>query len=91
MIIGLLCGVIGLAVGVASMLAFRASERSRTVDLTVDEPTLPTGAAEVLSVIGRAYVVVDAVDGVVRANPSAYAFGLVRGYRLVHDLSLIHI
>ncbi|XNZ00386.1 sensor histidine kinase [Micrococcus luteus] len=84
-IIGLLCGAIGLAVGVASMLAFRASERSRTVDLTVDEPTLPPGAAEVLSVIGRAYVVVDAVDGVVRANPSAYAFGLVRGYRLVHD------
>ena len=45
------------------MLAFRASERSRTVDLTVGEPTLAPGAAEVLSVVGRAYAVVDDVDG----------------------------
>jgi two-component system sensor histidine kinase SenX3 len=38
----------------------------------------------VLSVAGRAYVVVDAVDGVVRASPAAYAFGLVRGHTVVH-------
>ena len=50
-IIGLLCGAVGLFTGVASMLAFRASERSRTVDLTVGEPTLAPGAAEVLSLI----------------------------------------
>ncbi len=81
---GLLCAAFGLVVGVGSMLAFRASERSRTVDMTIDEPTLPSGASEVLSVIGRAYAVVDAVDGVVKANPSAYAMGLVRGYTLVH-------
>ncbi|MGW9551054.1 sensor histidine kinase [Citricoccus zhacaiensis] len=67
------------------MLAFRASERSRAVHLTVGEPSVPDGAAEVLSVIGRAYVLVDAVNGVVRANPSAYAFGLVRGHHLVHE------
>ena len=84
-IIGLLCGAVGLLIGVASMLAFRASERSRTVDLAIGEPTLAPGTAEVLSVIGRAYVVVDAVDGVVRANPSAYALGLVRGHTLVLD------
>ena len=47
-IIGLLCGAVGLFTGVASMLAFRASERSRTVDLTVGEPTLAPGAAEVV-------------------------------------------
>ena len=84
-IIGLLCGAVGLFTGVASMLAFRASERSRTVDLTVGEPTLAPGAAEVLSVVGRAYAVVDDVDGVVRANPAAYALGLVRGHSLVQD------
>ncbi|MGD6980958.1 sensor histidine kinase [Citricoccus zhacaiensis] len=67
------------------MVAFRISERSRAVHLTVGEPSIPDGAAEVLSVIGRAYVVVDAVNGVVRANPSAYAFGLVRGHSLAHD------
>jgi two-component system, OmpR family, sensor histidine kinase SenX3 len=79
------CGLIGLVLGVLSMVAFRVSERSRAVHLTVGEPNIPAGAAEVLSVIGRAYVVVDAVNGVVRANPSAYAFGLVRGHSLVHD------
>ena len=85
MVIGVVCGFVGLVLGVLAMLAFRASERSRALHLTVAEPTIPEGTAEVLSVIGRAYVVVDAVDGVVRANPSAYAFGLVRGHSLVHD------
>lgn len=84
-VVGVVCGLIGLALGVLSMVAFRISERSRAVHLTVGEPSIPEGAAEVLSVIGRAYVVVDAVNGVVRANPSAYAFGLVRGHSLVHD------
>ena len=38
-----------------------------------------------LAVIGRAFVVVDAIDGVVRASPAAYAYGLVRGHTLVHE------
>jgi two-component system sensor histidine kinase SenX3 len=84
-VVGVVCGLIGLVLGVLSMVAFRISERSRAVHLTVGEPSIPDGAAEVLSVIGRAYVVVDAVNGVVRANPSAYAFGLVRGHSLAHD------
>jgi two-component system, OmpR family, sensor histidine kinase SenX3 len=84
-VVGVVCGLIGLVLGVLSMVAFRVSERSRAVHLTVGEPSIPDGAAEVLSVIGRAYVVVDAVNGVVRANPSAYAFGLVRGHSLVHE------
>ncbi len=84
-VVGVVCGLIGLVLGVLSMVAFRVSERSRALHLTVGEPSIPDGAAEVLSVIGRAYVVVDAVNGVVRANPSAYAFGLVRGHSLVHD------
>jgi two-component system, OmpR family, sensor histidine kinase SenX3 len=84
-VVGVVCGLIGLVLGVLSMVAFRVSERSRAVHLNVGEPSIPDGAAEVLSVIGRAYVVVDAVNGVVRANPSAYAFGLVRGHSLAHD------
>ena len=79
-----LTGLIGLAMGVAAMLAFRSSERSRVAGIDIDEPTLPEGTAEVLSVIGRAYLVVDTVDGVVRANPAAYAYGLVRGHTVVH-------
>ncbi|MHA7263202.1 sensor histidine kinase [Arthrobacter sp. TMN-37] len=81
----LVTGLVGLALGVFGMLAYRASEAQRSQLLFDDEPTLPEGAAEVLSIIGRAYVIVDAIDGVVRASPAAYAFGLVRGHTVVHE------
>ncbi|WP_284979437.1 ATP-binding protein [Arthrobacter sp. fls2-241-R2A-200] len=85
MLIGVVAGLVGLSLGVFGVLAFRISERQRSiVDLDVTEPLLPEGAAEVLAVVGRAFVVVDAVDGVVRASPAAYAYGLVRGHTVVH-------
>ncbi|HEY8295018.1 MAG TPA: ATP-binding protein [Micrococcaceae bacterium] len=84
LLIGVISGLIGLALGVCGMLAFNLSERQRREVVDVDEPTLPDGSAEVLAVVGRAFVVVDAVDGVVRASPGAYAFGLVRGHTMVH-------
>ncbi len=85
LLLTLLAGLVGLALGVSGMAAFRASEAQRLRLLYEDEPSLPEGAAEVLSVIGRAYVIVDAIDGVVRASPAAYAFGLVRGHTVVHS------
>ncbi|WP_149956511.1 sensor histidine kinase [Zafaria cholistanensis] len=84
MLIGVLSGLVGLTLGIVGLLAYRASQRQRAGLMEVGEPTLPEGSAEILSVIGRAFVVVDDVDGVVRANPAAYAFGLVRGHTLVH-------
>jgi two-component system sensor histidine kinase SenX3 len=85
MLIGVIAGLIGLSFGVFGVLAFRVSEQQRKiVDVEVDEPSLPAGAAEVLAVIGKAFVVVDAIDGVVRASPAAYAYGLVRGHTVVH-------
>ncbi|WP_426999078.1 sensor histidine kinase [Pseudarthrobacter sp. N5] len=85
MLIGVIAGLIGLSFGVFGVLAFRVSEKQRKlVDLDFDEPALPAGSAEVLAVVGRAFVVVDAIDGVVRASPAAYAYGLVRGHTMVH-------
>ncbi len=85
MLIAVIAGLIGLSLGVFGVLAFRASERQRQlVDIDFEEPILPTGSAEVLAVVGRAFVVVDAIDGVVRASPAAYAYGLVRGHTVVH-------
>jgi two-component system sensor histidine kinase SenX3 len=84
LIIGLLAGLVGILLGALGVLAFQLSERQRRQRIEVGEPVLPEGAAEVLSVIGRAYVIVDVVDGVVRASPAAYAFGLVRGHTVVH-------
>lgn len=85
LLLTLVAGLVGLALGVSGMAAFRASEAQRLRLLYEDEPSLPDGAAEVLSIIGRAYVIVDAIDGVVRASPAAYAFGLVRGHTVVHS------
>ncbi|MFB9798765.1 sensor histidine kinase [Arthrobacter citreus] len=82
-LLGLIAGILGLAVGVSGVLAYGASRRQRRELAAGDEPAIPDGAAEVLAAIGRAYIVVDAVDGVVRASPGAYAFGLVRGHTLV--------
>jgi two-component system sensor histidine kinase SenX3 len=86
MLIGVIAGLIGLSLGIFGVLAFRVSEQQRKIsDVETDDPALPDGAAEVLAVVGRAFVVVDAVDGVVRASPAAYAYGLVRGHTVVHQ------
>ena len=85
LLVGVVAGLIGLTLGVFGMLAFGISERSRKLTVDIGEPTLPDGAAEVLSVVGKAYIVIDTVDGVVRASPGAYAFGLVRGHTVVHQ------
>ncbi|MDY3049250.1 MAG: ATP-binding protein [Rothia sp. (in: high G+C Gram-positive bacteria)] len=83
--VALVAALLGLIIGVVSMFAVQRSERQRALWADVEEPTLSDGAAEVLAVIGRAYVVVDAVDGVVQASPGAYALGLVRGHTVVSD------
>ena len=84
-VIALSAAVLGLLIGVVSMLAVQRSEHQRARWADVEEPTISDGAAEVLAVIGRAYMVVDAVDGVVQASPGAYALGLVRGHTVVSD------
>ncbi|WP_442212913.1 sensor histidine kinase [Specibacter sp. RAF43] len=85
MLMGVVAGLMGLALGVFGMLAFSASERARRRTIDVREPALPDGSAEVLSVVGKAFIVMDIVDGVVRASPGAYAYGLVRGHTVVHQ------
>jgi two-component system, OmpR family, sensor histidine kinase SenX3 len=85
MLIGLVAGLVGLALGTFGVLAYRVSEKQRQLlDVDAGELALPAGAAEVLAVVGRAFVVLDDVDGVVRASPAAYAYGLVRGHTVVH-------
>ncbi len=81
----MLAGLIGLLVGAASVLAFRASEAERLDAGEVEEPELPHGVTEVLAVLRSAAIVLDTADDVVRASPAAYAFGLVRAEALVHD------
>ena len=81
-----LAAVIGVLVGGAAVLATRLSEREQqtsTVDETAAPPLLPAGVADVLALLKSSTVVLDAEDRVVRASPSAYAFGLVKEARLL--------
>ncbi|HEY6797014.1 MAG TPA: ATP-binding protein [Kineosporiaceae bacterium] len=80
----LLAGLVGLLVGALGVFAFRVSEREKLTLAEPPESELPPGVLEVLGVLRSAAVVLDVADGVVRASPAAYAFGLVRGHELVH-------
>jgi two-component system sensor histidine kinase SenX3 len=73
----------GLAVGVIATLAFRLSERANSGPAAQPEPTVPPGAAAVLSVLTSQSVLVDEELEVVRASPAANAYGLVRAGRIV--------
>lgn len=82
LVVAVLTGIIGLGLGIAGILAFRFSERSRSsADLHSDNE-LPDGIAEVLAVLSSAAIVLDAGDDVVKASPAAYTYGLVRGHEL---------
>jgi two-component system sensor histidine kinase SenX3 len=85
LVVGIVAGLLGLSFGAFGVLAFRASERQRALlEGAPGEASFPEGAADVLAVLGKAFVVVDAIDSVVRASPAAYAYGLVRGHTVVH-------
>jgi two-component system, OmpR family, sensor histidine kinase SenX3 len=79
-----IAGLIGVLVGALGVLAFRVSEREKLHLADLPESQLPPGVLEVLGVLRSAAVVLDVADGVVKASPAAYAFGLVRGHDLVH-------
>ena len=80
-----LAAVVGVLVGAAAALAIRVSEREQqhTDSDEVPQPLLPPGSAEVLALLRSSTVVLDSEDRVVRASPSAYAFGLVREQRML--------
>jgi two-component system sensor histidine kinase SenX3 len=81
-----LAGVVGVVIGAAAVLAFRASEReTRAPEDPRPASRLPVGVADVLAVLRSSAVVLDADDRVVRASPAAHALGLVRADRLLSE------
>ncbi|MFI0355915.1 sensor histidine kinase [Actinomadura sp. 9N407] len=85
-LIAALTGLAGLAIGLATGLAVRVSERAqRTQPPAPPQNALPPGVASVLSVLRSSAVVVDGEDRVLRSSSAARAFGVVSGERLVVD------
>ncbi len=74
----------------AALLGRRESPRQNwwrpTWDAPLSRPSgpLPAGAEEVLAVLRSSAVVVGPADLVVRASPSAFAFGIVTGSNVAH-------
>nr|WP_211300063.1 ATP-binding protein [Haloactinopolyspora alba] len=80
--VGALASCVGAAVGLAAGLAFRASERAQHPPQPERTFRVPEGVDEVLSVLRSSAIVLDSELQVVKASPSAHAFGLVRHDRL---------
>lgn len=83
--VALTAGLLGLLVGLAAAIAFRASEREQHAAPPVPEPELEEGVLEVLAVLRSAAVVTTTDGRVVRASASARAYGLVREDRVIHE------
>lgn len=75
--------LLGVFLGAASILLAQRQQKQRDRWAQMEEPAMEAGAADVLALVGRAYVVVDGVDGVVQASSGAYALGLVRGHSIL--------
>ena len=74
---------IGAFVAGGAVLAWHISDRQQHTLPEVDEPVVQAGVGAVLSILRSSAVVVDQEDQVLKASAPAYAFGLVRGNRVV--------
>ncbi|MEO6790146.1 MAG: ATP-binding protein, partial [Ornithinibacter sp.] len=78
-------GAVGLVIGAVAVAATRWSERSLGDAEPAEEPSLPRGVGDVLSVLRSIAVVIDGADAVVNTSASAVSHGLVRHGELVHQ------
>jgi two-component system sensor histidine kinase SenX3 len=75
-------GLIGLGIGLSTVLAFRVSDRYFRPPVPPPEPAVAEGVSAVLSVLRSAAVVMDMYDEVLLATAPARALGIVKGSRL---------
>jgi two-component system, OmpR family, sensor histidine kinase SenX3 len=85
-------GLIGAALGAASVLAWRFSEKSLETIPPAAEPVVPAGVGAVLAVLRSSALVVDRDDEVLKASAPAHMMGLVDGTRVAVPglLDLVH-
>ena len=75
----------GAVVAGGAVLAWHVSDRQQHRVRHTEDPAVPVGVAQVLSVLRSSAVVGDDADVVLKASAPAYAMGLVRGTALVSD------
>ncbi|MGL4744048.1 MAG: sensor histidine kinase [Dermatophilaceae bacterium] len=75
---------VGLVVGAVAVLAGRSAPPGEGSAPARDEPLLPDGVGDVLSVLRSIAVVLDSSDTVVSTSASALSYGMVRHGELVH-------
>ena len=80
-------GVIGVFAGVTAVLVLRSGDRGQSAEAEAAEPAVSPDLAAVLGAIRAIAVIIGPSGEVFRANPAAYATGVVRGGRLVHDVT----
>jgi two-component system sensor histidine kinase SenX3 len=81
-------GTLGMFTGAFAVLAFRFSEREqRREGAASAAPAVSGDVAAVLDSVRAIAIILGPEEEVIRANPAAYAFGLVRGGRLVHRVT----
>ena len=74
----ILAALLGLTVGVGSMVAYFVSERSRRKPIEIERPVLSSDLLSVLAVIPGSAIVLDEKDRVLRAGASALAYGFIQ-------------
>lgn len=91
----LLAVAIGALVGAAATASAVRSSGRRGSTAEAPRPAVPEAAAEVLSILSSAYVVLDSSGDVIRASPLAYSYGIVRAngsdYPRLADRKLVEL
>lgn len=80
-----MAALVGLLVGAVASIAFMLSERERRAEAEAVTPELSDDEMSLVAVFPETTIVLDSQDAVVRADPEALYFGVVRGPLLVNE------
>lgn len=81
----IVAALVGVFVGAVASIAFMLSERERRAEARAREPELSADEMTLVAVFPETTIVLDAEDTVIRADPEALYFGLLRGPHLAND------
>lgn len=84
LVLALLCVLLGALIGVGATVAVLRTRQPAPTERDADGGLRP-GAEDVIQALQSMSVVLDGSDLVLRATPTTYALGLVRGQHITHE------